>query len=121
MFEEGKSPQEDWRYVNGESLKDRMFEYAEYRPMEPNNDHDHCRFCWAMFCSEKLDGNTQTEGYVTVSEEDYDPEAHEVRKGADGSIIVPKVLKTGNKVHIFEWVCKECFGDFKDIFNLKLK
>lgn len=121
MFEEGKSPQEDWRYINGDCLKDCIFKYRDYRPTEPDNDHDHCAFCWAKFYPEKLDADTQTAGYVTFFEEDYDPRKHEIQRGADGSVIVPKALKTNGKVRVFYWVCKECFKDFKDVFNLKIK
>jgi hypothetical protein len=60
--------------------------YATYRP---GWDHDHCAACNKKLAEPGIEGaDVVHEGYATTS--DYE-------KGAD-----------------YEWVCVECFCDFKD-------
>jgi hypothetical protein len=56
----------DWRltnqarYLTGVSLR-----YRRYTPASPDDDHDHCEFCWNKFM---VDGANETlgEGYATM-------------------------------------------------------
>ena len=120
-MKEEKNREADWRYQNGDYLRNLVFEYTAYKPTGPNDDHDHCAFCWVKFYSEKLGDDTQTEGYVAVTEEEYSPELHDIRKNADGSMAVPKAVRVGNKAYTAHWVCKECFAEFKVSLNLRVK
>ncbi len=58
----------------------------------PTNDHEHCVFCWQKITDLKID-DCDTEGYCTF------------------------YSKTGQT----NWICKNCFNDFKERFNFKLK
>ncbi len=89
---------DDWRYVNGESLKGSEFVFKEYKSIIEDNDHDHCSFCWAKF-SLTIDDSLK-EGYQTILE---------------------PIVWEGKKRKRDEWVCSECFNDFKDLLDLKLK
>lgn len=87
---------DDWRYINGEHLKGKTFAFKEYIPLNIDNDHDHCEFCWDKF-SRTID-DALKEGYQTILIE------------SDFKIKTPKKDA---------WVCKECFNDFKALLNLK--
>lgn len=89
---------DDWRYINGEHLKDKSFTYKTYKPLNKENDHDHCEFCWDKFSL--LIDDALKEGYQTMLIQD-DLEKDLAKKDA--------------------WVCRECFNDFKDLLNLKIK
>jgi len=87
---------EDWRILDQEEyLTEREFEFRKYKPIEPNNDHDHCEFCTKKLYHEMIDDYCATEGYVTME-----------RQG-------------GNTVGGV-WVCVECFNDFKKRFRFRV-
>ena len=59
----------DWRLTNQESyLKGAPLVWQRYAPARPDNDHDHCEFCWAKFMASP-DPDVLTEGYCTQDRE----------------------------------------------------
>jgi hypothetical protein len=55
----------DWRLTNQEQyLQEAVLVWQTYAPANPENDHDHCEFCYAKFM---LGGEAETlsEGYST--------------------------------------------------------
>ena len=55
----------DWRLTNQERyLKGATLVWMTYRPANPQNDHDHCEFCFAKFMQERFPETLQ-EGYST--------------------------------------------------------
>jgi hypothetical protein len=55
----------DWRLVNQlKYLKGVRLLWRRYAPSSPENDHDHCEFCWAKLM---VDGKHDSlpEGYST--------------------------------------------------------
>lgn len=89
---------EDWRYINGERLKGKEFIFKEYKPINDDNDHDHCSFCWAKFSLTINDALKK--GYQTILE---------------------PITWEGKKRNRDEWVCSDCFKDFQDLLDLKIK
>lgn len=88
---------EDWRYINGEHLKDKVFTFKAYKPLHEDNDHDHCEFCWDKF-SLNID-DALKEGYQTIFHRNI----------------------SHNKAIIQDaWVCLECFNDFKGLLKLRI-
>jgi len=87
---------DDWRYINGEHLKGKTFAFKEYIPLNIDNDHDHCEFCWDKFSL--IIDDALKEGYKTLWLD------------SDCDLKTPKTDT---------WVCKECFNDFKELLNLK--
>ena len=66
--------------------------WIKYYQLGEHWDHDHCAACGTMFClHEKCD--SQKEGYAVT--EDY-------QLGED-----------------YEWVCRSCFEELKDILDWK--
>jgi hypothetical protein len=56
---------DDWRIAGQEKyLLGAVLELRTYSPPRPNWDHDHCEFCWSMFCQSGEPGCLH-EGYVT--------------------------------------------------------
>jgi hypothetical protein len=54
----------DWRLTNQERyLKEATLVWRSYVPASPENDHDHCEFCFAKFMQNYPD--TLREGYST--------------------------------------------------------
>jgi len=89
---------DDWRYDLGKHLKGREFVYKQYKSINDGNDHDHCSFCTDKFSL--LIDEALREGYQTLLE--------------------PFVWE-GKKYESDEWVCSECFNDFKELLDLKIK
>jgi hypothetical protein len=89
---------DDWRYDLGKNLKGREFVFKQYKPLSEENDHDHCGFCTEKF-SQLIDGALK-EGYQTILE---------------------PFTWNGKDYENDEWVCSECFNDFKDLLDLKIK
>ena len=99
MINKNINTDNDWRLTDGQPGKNfagNVFELKKYKPIEENNDHDHCEFCFKKFFNEKADDYCTMEGFVTVT-----------------------VDKKGRKQG--HWVCKECFSDFKELLNLQEK
>jgi len=82
----------DWRLeIYSGFLNNKTFEFRKYRPVETNNDHDHCELCFKRF-SYTVD-NDLKEGYAYYNE-------------------------LTNQTN---WICKKCFNDFKEELSLKVK
>lgn len=88
---------EDWRLENLQmwprlrGLRLIRKSYAVYRP---GWDHDHCAACNKKLAAPGIEAaDTVHEGYATASDYEW---------GAD-----------------YEWVCVECFRDFKDYMGWK--
>jgi hypothetical protein len=65
-----KKEEGDWRLTNQEKyLKGVTLIHRKYRqyPRNPDWDHDHCSFCWAVFMVGGESGNLE-EGYSTEDE-----------------------------------------------------
>ncbi len=85
----------DWRldHLNTQPyLRGVKFRRAPYKAPRPGWDHDHCVGCWATFAEFESDKEQILhEGYATC--DDYP-------KGAQ-----------------YEWVCPECFKDFREVMS----
>jgi len=56
----------DWRLTNQERyLRGVTLIWQPYAPAQPDNDHDHCEFCYAKFMRGDAPDTLQ-EGYATV-------------------------------------------------------
>ncbi len=86
--------EKDWRYDMGKNLKNCIFVFKKYEPIEENNDHDHCEFCGEKFSLGEIEG--LKEGYLNII-----------------------YSKTGKKQG--RWVCKKCFADFQNSLDLKVE
>ena len=59
----------DWRLMNQERyLKGVTLVWHPYSPARPDNDHDHCEFCWTKFMQKNYP-DTLHEGYSTQDRE----------------------------------------------------
>jgi len=55
----------DWRLTNqARYLQGVALVWQRYSPASPDNDHDHCEFCWTKFM-ESGPPDTLREGYAT--------------------------------------------------------
>lgn len=55
----------DWRLTNQEQyLQGAVLTWRQYAPANPENDHDHCEFCFAKFMRVS-EPNALHEGYST--------------------------------------------------------
>jgi hypothetical protein len=55
----------DWRLTNQERyLRDVTLSWEAYSPASPENDHDHCEFCFSKFMISPTP-DTLHEGYAT--------------------------------------------------------
>ncbi len=79
---------EDWRLFRQQEnyLSNAVLIRHEYKPINKNNDHDHCEFCMTKFYEFTDDLHF---GYSTQYGE--------------------------------VWICEQCFEDFKEKFNWKVK
>ncbi len=60
------STSNDWRLTNQERyLRGVTLVRQRYAPANPENDHDHCEFCFAKFMVSGEDGSL-LEGYSTL-------------------------------------------------------
>ena len=82
----------DWRLDGYDGyLNEATFALEKFLTVD-NNDHEHCVFCWQKITDLNIEGSDK-EGYCTKCEE------------------------TGQT----QWVCKDCFNEFKNLFNFKVK
>jgi hypothetical protein len=81
----------DWDWAGHERFIGAHWSWKKYIPESGPQEHEHCRICWAMFSV--LDENGLRAGYARV--DDHDPKLGEV----------------------YEWICKTCFDDLKDLFK----
>lgn len=85
----------DWRLLNYEGYNDMLdgkeFELKKHHSTHPN-DHDHCILCWKTI-SNASGSNDDVEGYCCYNEQ----------------------TKQTN------WICKNCFDEFRLRFNWKIK
>jgi hypothetical protein len=86
---------DDWRLENlkmAPRLRRLIFLKKPYAAYRPGWDHDHCAACNKTLAEPGIDGaDIVHEGYATTA--NYE-------KGAD-----------------YEWICVECFRDFKDFMG----
>lgn len=83
--------EEDWRLSQGDfdDIKNHLFK-KRYFKSDRDNDHEHCCICWKKITDLEINEEHDAFGYVTLTEHGHE-----------------------------EWVCKECFEDFKARFNFK--
>lgn len=59
----------DWRLLRGhdEYLRNKKFQYKEFKKLREEWDHEHCEFCWHKFM-ENPDGveDCSTHGYCSI-------------------------------------------------------
>ena len=56
---------DDWRLSGQERyLKGVTLRHMQWEPRHPDNDHDHCEFCWAKLAAPRITGSIQ-DGYCT--------------------------------------------------------
>ena len=82
----------DWRLSmgQGEGMENREFGYKEFAKPSEKWNHEHCVFCRHKFME-------NPEGMKDCSKQGY--------------------CSTDGKE---EWICDECFDDFKEMFHLKV-
>ena len=83
---------QDWRLEDYDGYLDGETFRLENFVSTDTDDHEHCAFCWQKITDLKI--------------EDCDPNGYH--------LITPKAGQPN-------WVCKQCFNDFKDKLNFKLK
>jgi hypothetical protein len=81
----------DWRLTDQKNYLNKVELLFSKYEARENWDHDHCVFCWDKFIS------TQMDGIEVLHTEGY---------------------CTLDKYH---WICRNCFNDFKEQFDWKLK
>ena len=87
-----KEESEDWRLIsyNGD-LNGETFKLTRF-VSTAKNDHEHCEFCWKKITDLRIENeDCDSEGYVCFN----------------------------SKTQQTNWICKDCFNDFKDRFNFK--
>ena len=87
-----KKVEDDWRLDTYDGYLDGATFSLEKFISTATNDHEHCVFCWQKITDLPIEGS-DPDGYCTVW------------------------AKTGQT----QWVCKECFEEFKKKFNFKVK
>lgn len=86
-----KKAENDWRLDMYDGYLDgATFTLKKFVSVN-GNDHEHCVFCWKKITDLSIE-DCETEGYCTMYE------------------------KTGQT----QWICKDCFDDFKKKFNFKI-
>lgn len=88
-----KNVEEDWRLDTYDGYLDGAIFTLEKFESTKSNDHEHCVFCWQKITDLINVEDAETEGYCTVYEQ------------------------TGQT----QWICKNCFTEFKNMFNFKVK
>ena len=84
--------EQDWRLTaQRDELNGEIFELRTFKT-EERNDHEHCIFCWQKITDLPIE-NVDREGYCYIN---------------------PKTKQSN-------WICKQCFSDFKDKFDFKTK
>ena len=89
-----KKENADWRLdgYNG-NLNGKVFIFKKFVSSD-KNDHEHCEFCWKKITNlQNIEEEHVSEGYCFFN------------------------TKTGQT----NWICQECFNDFKNEFNFKIK
>ena len=87
-----KKVENDWRLDTYDGYLDGATFSLEKFISTDTNDHEHCVFCWQKITDLPIEGS-DAYGYCTAWAE------------------------TGQT----QWVCKECFEEFKKKFNFKVK
>ncbi len=87
-----KKEENDWRLDMYDGYLDGTTFILEKFVSTENNDHEHCVFCMQKISDLNIE-DCETEGYRTV----YEP--------------------TGQS----QWICKECFDEFKKKLDFKVK
>ncbi|MCM1225339.1 MAG: hypothetical protein NC548_63920 [Lachnospiraceae bacterium] len=61
--------EDDWRLIRGqdEYLRNKKFQYKEFKKLQDDWDHEHCEFCWHKFM-ENPEGvkDCSKQGYCSV-------------------------------------------------------
>ncbi len=86
-----KKAENDWRLDMYDGYLDGATFTLKKFVSANGNDHEHCVFCWKKITDLSIE-DCETEGYCTMYE------------------------KTGQT----QWICKDCFDDFKKKFNFKI-
>ena len=86
-----KKAENDWRLDMYDGYLDGATFTLKKFVSANGNDHEHCVFCWKKITDLSIE-DCETEGYCTMYE------------------------KTGQT----QWICKDCFDEFKKKFNFKI-
>jgi hypothetical protein len=106
----------EYKLHNLSRFKGKSFQLADYSAPSTDWDHDHCEGCAAKFA--EFDGpEILHSGYFTIYEigspnremPEFITQLHEQGR---------KVLA---KPDVNRWVCKECFEEFRETLDWKLK
>ncbi len=72
------APPDDWRLTRQkEYLRGAVLRWSKWTPRNPENDHDHCEFCWAKFMEDDLPeilrfGYTTTDRYRWICQQCFE-------------------------------------------------
>ncbi len=115
----------DWQQYKLDNLSElRGCTFQKRKYIQPSRgwDHDHCVGCWAKFMEPEAtrEQGVLHEGYVTHVEPDGPVKLRFERPdGTNAEVdLPPEPLENGMTL---EWVCKECFAQFQQILEFKLK
>jgi hypothetical protein len=79
----------DWENSGNDRYIGARLKWKDYDPGADPSEHNHCWVCWKTFSL--LDGDAERTGFAVVDDPKF---------GDD-----------------YNWVCKSCFDDLKDLFN----
>jgi hypothetical protein len=113
------STAEEWKQhklKSLEHLRALTFTFADYTAPSAEWDHDHCEGCWAKFALFDAPEILHSGYFTTVQIGDESTEESE---------FVQQDRESGRKVlakpDTKEWVCPECFEEFRIALNWKVK
>jgi hypothetical protein len=115
----------DWqqyKFDNLSELKGCSFQKRKYLQPSPGWDHDHCLGCSAKFMEPEAtrEQDVLHEGYVAHLKPEAPAKIRVQRP--DGTFaevdLPPEPLENGMTL---EWVCEDCFEQFKQVLEFKLE
>lgn len=91
----------DWRLTGQQRyLRGVELIWSGYRARSPEWEHDHCTFCWMKF----VDPETGPEQRELV----------ESGEALEAGFTTTGAYRKGAR---YEWICRNCFDDFRDEFG----
>ena len=113
------SSNEEWKQHTRdrlEHLRASSFQLADYTPPTAEWDHDHCVGCWTKFANFDAPDVLHS-GYFTFVQFEDEPleEPPLIQQARESGCDVMKKPDTK------EWVCQECFEEFRKTLDWKLK
>jgi hypothetical protein len=113
----GNDEWRNYRRDNLEFIRGHRFKWTTYAPPSPHWDHDHCTGCQNVVTFTTSGApDTLDAGYMTLRE--YRGEFKEETFDEERKLKI--VWQPHVDGYLHEWVCPECFEEFKDELDFKL-